>query len=141
MKMANILIWIFIASVIGIGSVKAFGESQSTSKYDNQVSKYDIGLSSFSYSYNGGTDCEEISFKEKEAIVADIKSGRFKIKIESGKSSGAIYHLSNDFGTQKEYTYFGERRTCIKYNQKEIIEQIKNQEFEETHSINLRRNY
>ena len=117
-KMSLAAIFIFVLGFIGLGAVNAFGEG---SKYDSQVSKYDISENSFNYSYpEGSVGCEKISFKEKEAIMADIKTGRFHIKLEPGMKG--VYHLSNDFSTQKEFVYFADSYTCTKYFRKEIME-------------------
>ena len=63
----------------------AFGDSfgwsnKSDSKYDSNISKYDVGMNSFRFKYESGSSCEEVSIKEREAIISDIKSGRFKMK-------------------------------------------------------------
>lgn len=100
--------------VVSFLSLNVFG---SDSKYDYKVSKYDIGLTSFNYKFESADNgCEELSFKEKEAIVADIKSGKFKIKLNP--SHKGVYHLSNDFSTEKEYIFFADRTTCYRYNRK-----------------------
>ena len=55
-KMSLAAILIFVAGFICLGAVNAFGEG---SKYDSQVSKYDIGENSFNYSYTPGSmGCE-----------------------------------------------------------------------------------
>ena len=97
--------------------------NQSESKYDNQISKYAIGLNSIRYKYTGGTDCREISLKEREAIVSDIKSGRFKIKTHPELTG--VFYLSNNFASGKEYIYYTEKYSCYRHNRDAIVEEVK----------------
>lgn len=96
----------------------------SESKYDLQVSKFDVGYQSFRWKFDEQeVRCIETSLKEREAILADIKSGRFKMKLHPDWKD-AIY-LSNNFATEKEYLYFGSSSTCTKFNKETIIDHLK----------------
>lgn len=113
--------------ILVIGAVcfaGGFGWSnQSESKYDQQISKYDIGLNSFKYKYVAGADgCEELALKEREAIVSDIKSGRFHMK-KHPEFKGIIY-LSGNFASDKEYVYYDNLSICTKHNRDAIIDII-----------------
>lgn len=97
--------------------------NKSDSKYDSAVSKYDIGMSSFRFKYNEGTNrCEEVSIKEREAIVTDIKSGRFKIK-KHPELKGLLF-VSGNFSSDKEYAYYMDVSTCVKHNMDHMINYI-----------------
>jgi hypothetical protein len=88
------------------------------SKYDNTISKYDIKENSIRFKLDNNI-CVVVSNKEKEAILSDLKSGKFKAKQDSRLKS-AIY-FSNDFKNGKEYLYFGELFDCRLY-QNQIID-------------------
>ena len=88
--------------------------NESVSKYDTQVSKYDVGYQTFRFKPNDEKMlCEETALKEREAILADIKSGRMKMKKHPDFKSGLF--LSPDFATGREYIYFGSFSECRYY--------------------------
>lgn len=117
------IIWLSLILSFSFG--EGFGwANKSDSKYDSAVSKYDVGMSSFRFKYDGGTNCEEVSIKEREAIVADIKSGRFKIK-KHPELKGLLF-VSGNFASDKEYAYYGDLNTCVRHNRDSIVEAINN---------------
>ena len=103
-KQMLLLIITFISVLVGMPVF--------ASKYDNTISKYDINENSIRFKIDG-ENCVGISNKEKEAILSDLKSGKFKAKKNSYIKS-AIY-FSNDFKNGKEYLYFGEMVDCRMY--------------------------
>ena len=117
------LIWLVF--ILSYGFCEGFGwTNKSDSKYDSNISKYDVGIGSFRFKYESGTNCEEVSIKEREAIVSDIKSGRFKMK-KHPELKGLIF-VSGNFATDKEYTYYGDLNTCVRHNRDSIIDAIHN---------------
>lgn len=117
------LIWLVLILSYSFG--EGFGwANKSESKYDSSISKYDVGMSSFRFKYESGTNCEEVSIKEREAIISDIKSGRFKMK-KHPELKGLIF-VSGNFASDKEFAYYGDLNTCVKHNRDPIIDAINN---------------
>lgn len=111
--------------LVGYSFCDSFGwTNKSESKYDSTISKYDVGMSSFRFKYESGTSCEEVSIKEREAIISDIKSGRFKMK-KHPELKGLIF-VSGNFASDKEYAYYGDLNTCIRHNRDTIVDAINN---------------
>lgn len=112
----------FILTGLFIVSTNSYGGE---SKYDSQVSKYDLGLQSVRYTFDEQSNrCVETALKEREAIIADVKSGRFKVKLHPDYKD--VLLLSNDFSREKEFVYYGSSTSCVKHNRDRMVENIKN---------------
>lgn len=117
------LIWLVLILSYGFG--EGFGwVNKSESKYDSTISKYDVGIGSFRFKYESGANCEEVSIKEREAIISDIKSGRFKMK-KHPELKGLIF-VSGNFAADKEFAYYEDLNTCVRHNRDSIIDAINN---------------
>lgn len=126
MKIIKVIgaIKVFILFSILVSHVLAYDLNQSTSKYDQNVSKYDIGFQTIRFQFDVELGkCVETSLKEREAILADIKSGRFKIK--SHPDSKGVVILSDDFSTGKEFEYYNDVKVCLKIHKDEIIDRLR----------------
>lgn len=112
----------FILTGLFIISTNSYGGE---SKYDSQVSKYDLGLQSVRYTFDEQSNkCVETALKEREAVIADVKSGRFKVKLHPDYKD--VLLLSNDFSREKEFVYYGSSTSCVKHNRDRMVENIKN---------------
>ena len=114
-----------LVGLVGIvGIIFAIDFNSSSSKYDTNISKYEVGSQTFRYKFEENTNrCEEVALKEREAILADIKSGRFKMRTHPDYKDAIL--LSNDFSREKEFLYFSSINTCLKYNKNLIINNIR----------------
>lgn len=87
-------------------------EAHASSKYDNNISKYDIKSHMIDFKVENDY-CIKTSLKEKEAILSDLKSGRLKVK-KNPELNTALY-FSNNFKSGKEYLYFESIYGCKAY--------------------------
>ena len=78
------------------------------SKYEKSVSKYDISRSYINYRIDG-SKCVQLSEKEKDAIMGDIRSSNFKI-VDTSTYWEHSYNLQ-DFN-RKEFTVFEDFEEC-----------------------------
>lgn len=78
------------------------------SKYEKSVSKYDISRSYINYRIDG-SKCVQLSEKEKDAIMGDIRSSNFKI-VDNSTYWEHSYSLQ-DFN-RKEFTVFEDFEEC-----------------------------
>lgn len=78
------------------------------SKYEKSVSKYDISRSYINYRIEG-SKCYQLTEKERDAIMGDIRSSNFKI-IDTSTHWEHSYVLQ-DFN-RKEFTVFEDYEEC-----------------------------
>lgn len=94
-----------LSIMIGIfNPVNLMGES----KYEKSVSKYDISRSYINYRIEG-SKCYQLTEKERDAIMGDIRSSNFKI-IDTSTHWEHSYVLQ-DFN-RKEFTVFEDYEEC-----------------------------
>lgn len=87
-------------------------EAYASSKYDNNISKYDIKSHMIDFKVENDY-CIRTSLKEKEAVLSDLRSGRLKVK-KNPELNTALY-FSNNFKSGKEYLYFESIYGCKAY--------------------------
>lgn len=107
-KIIIFLIVILLLVFVGV-------EAYASSKYDNNISKYDIKSHMIDFKVENDY-CIRTSLKEKEAILSDLKSGRLKVK-KNPELNTALYFSDNFkriYG-RKEYLYFESIYDCKAY--------------------------
>ena len=103
--MNNKFVGLLVAVTVGfMNPTSLVGES----KYEKSVSKYDINRSYINYRIEGAK-CIQLSEKEKDAIMGDIRSSNFKI-IDNSTYWEHSYILQ-DFN-RKEFTVFEDYEEC-----------------------------
>ena len=99
-----------IVSIILISTIGLFNPMflNGESKYDKNVSKYDIDRNDINYRIDG-SKCLVLTEKEKDAIMGDIRSSVFKV-IDTSTHWEHSYVLQ-DFN-RKEFTVFEDFEEC-----------------------------